>query len=384
MIHRNLSKQIRSSLKNKKSILLLGPRQVGKSTLIKSLKPDLEFNLANQIKFLEFVKDPGFLLARLAADLPSGGIVSIDEIQRVPSLLNTIQFLIDEKKGYQFIMTGSSARKLKRGKANLLPGRIHTFELGPIAANELSYGLSTELLLSYGSLPAVITDRDTKEIKKLLRAYSTVYVNEEIKAEALTKNIEGFTRFLFHIAAMSSQYLDLSKISKNIGVPRQTTQRYFEILEDTLLIYRLDAFAKSEKRRLIQHPKFYIFDNGVLNALLGNFNCSIDRKGQLFENLVATQFFVSLKASGLDYRISNYRTDAGAEVDLIVELEDVIYAIEIKAGAFSKSDLGGLNSFEKFINKKIKKFVATPGGYAKIIDDVHVLPWQKLLQKMGL
>ena len=149
----------------------------------------------------------------------------------------------------------------------------------------MNFSADTSFLLSYGALPAALSDPDIKSVKKLLKDYSILYLNEEIKAEALTKNIEGFTRFLFALAADSSKYLDLTKISKNAAVPRQTTQRFFEILEDTLIVKRVDAFAKSEKRRLIQHPRFFIFENGVLNALLGNFNCSVDRRGFLFETL---------------------------------------------------------------------------------------------------
>ncbi len=384
MIERQLAKPIQQSLTNKKSVLLLGPRQTGKSTLILGLSPDKEFNLIHQPTFLEFAKNPQFLEQALKADLPKGGIVFIDEVQRVASVLNTIQYLIDKKSGYQFILTGSSARKLKKGQANLLPGRLHTYDLGPITASELSYAADTNLMMSYGSLPAVVTETRTSENKKLLKSYTTTYLNEEIKAEALTKNLEGFTRFLFNVAADATKYLDLTKVSKMIGVPRQTTQRFFEILEDTLIVKRIEAFAKSEKRRLIQHPRFFLFDNGVLNALLNNFNCSADRKGQLFENLFVMQLASSLQYSDLDYRLSSYRTDAGAEVDIILEVANKIYAIEIKTGAFKDSDLGGLKSFRKFVGKTVESFVVIPQGSSRVIDDIYVLPWQNFLKRLGI
>ncbi len=160
----------------------------------------MELNLAHEPKFLEVAKNHSFLEQYLKARIPRGGVVFIDEVQRIPSLLNTIQFLIDNKKGYQFILTGSSARKLKRGKANLLPGRIHTYELGPIITSELNYEAQTDRLMIYGSLPEAITETNVKELKKLLKSYSITYLNEDIKAEALTKSIEGFTRFLFQIS----------------------------------------------------------------------------------------------------------------------------------------------------------------------------------------
>lgn len=384
MIKRLLTSQIRSSLKNKKSILLLGPRQTGKSTLIKGMKPELELNLAHQPTFLEVAKNPSFLEQHLKARLPKGGLVFIDEIQRISSLLNTVQYMLDNKRGYQFILTGSSARKLKRGNANLLPGRLHTYELGSIVASELNYEAQTDRMMAFGSLPEAVTEANTKELKKLLKSYSVTYLNEEIKAEALTKNIEGFTRFLYQLAADSTKFLDLTKISKSAGVPRQTVQRFFEILEDTLLVRRVESFAKSDKRRFIQHPRFYIFDNGVLNSLLNNFVISDDRKGYLFENLIANQLITSLRYSEYDFRISSYRTDSGAEVDLILEINNEIYAIEIKSGAFKESELSGLKSFRKFIGKPVQEFVLIPHGFSRVIGETIVLPWQELLKKLNL
>ncbi|MFN7906201.1 MAG: ATP-binding protein [Pseudobdellovibrionaceae bacterium] len=384
MILRKIQKQIEQSLGNKKSVLLLGPRQTGKSTLIQQIGVDHEFNLSNQSVFLEFARDPLYLEQSLKAILPKGGLVFIDEVQRVSSVLNTIQYLIDKKKGYQFILTGSSARKLKKGKANLLPGRLHAYDLGPVVSSELGYQANTNSLLAFGALPGVITEMQSREIKKLLRSYTTTYLNEEIKAEALTKNLEGFTRFLFNIAVDSTKYMDLTKVSKMIAVPRQTTQRFFEILEDTLLVQRLEVFAKSEKRRLIQHPRFFIFDNGVLNSLLNNFNVSADRIGQLFENLFITQLMTSLKSGDLEFRLSSYRTDAGAEVDVVLEVNNKIYAIEIKSGQFAKSSLGGLRSFKKFVGQQVECIVVVPDGQQKVIEDIQVMPWQNFLKSLKI
>lgn len=251
--------------------------------------------------------------------------------------------------------------------------------MGPLIAQELGFLASTSELMKFGSLPGVWTEDSEKLKKQILKSYSVIYLNEEIKAEALTKNIEGFTRFLYLLAAESSKFLELSKISSASAVPRQTTQRYFEILEDTLIVRRLNAFAKSEKRRLIQHPKFYFFDNGVLNSLLSNFTVSEDRKGQLFENLFVTQLLTTLSYSNLDYRVSNYRTDSGAEVDVILELDGDLLAIEVKAGHFRSSDLWGLRSFQNFVGKKVKSYVVIPEGTPRRIEDIEVLPWQEFL-----
>lgn len=383
MIKRKILPSILNSLKHRKSILLLGPRQTGKSTLSEFLNPTLEFNLANQDEFLEFIRDPAFLMNQLKAKRVEKGIIFVDEVQRVPSLLNTIQSIVDKNKEIQFVLTGSSARKLKRGKANLLPGRIHSYTLGPIISGEIDYDLDTNKALSYGTLPETVMTSDTKILKNNLKSYATTYLNEEIKAEALTRNIEGFSRFLYSIIAEITHFTDLSKISKLTAVPRQTVQRYYEILEDTLLCHSCDAFTKSNKRRLIQHPKFYFFDNGVANGLLANFILSADRKGPLFENLFYTQLYYSLLAEGVDFRLSSYRTDAGAEVDVILEMNNEYYAIEIKSGGFGKNDLRGLESFSHFVGKKkVRQFVVIPEGRTSFIGDIEVLPWQIFLKRI--
>ncbi len=385
MIQRDVSKSIMGSLNKNKSVLLIGPRQTGKSTLIKNLKPDLSFNLSDQNIFIRFLNNPDYLKQHIKGHKISNGIVFIDEVQRIPSLLNTIQSIVDENKKIRFILTGSSARKLKRGHANLLPGRIHDYRLGPITAKEMNYKFDIQKALSYGSLPEVVTEIETLSIKKLLKSYTQVYLTEEIKAEALTKNLEGFTRFIYNIAIESTHFLDLSKISKAIAVPRQTTQRYFEILEDTLIIHRCEAFAKSDKRRLIQHPRFFIFDNGVLNALIANFNPSADRMGLLFENLVFNQMKCSLENAQLDYRISSYRTSAGAEVDFILELENKIIAIEVKSSHYSTSDYSaGFKSFEDFTSKKVRKIVIHNKNEKLKNDDVEMMSLIDFLKDLGI
>ncbi len=385
MIQRDVSKSIMDSLNKNKSVLLIGPRQTGKSTLIKNLKPDLSFNLSDQNIFIRFLNNPDYLQQHIKGHKISNGIVFIDEVQRIPSLLNTIQSIVDENKKIRFILTGSSARKLKRGHANLLPGRIHDYRLGPITAKEMNYKFDIQKALSYGSLPEVVTENETLPIKKLLKSYTQVYLTEEIKAEALTKNLEGFTRFIYNIAIESTHFLDLSKISKAIAVPRQTTQRYFEILEDTLIIHRCEAFAKSDKRRLIQHPRFFIFDNGVLNALIANFNPSADRMGLLFENLVFNQMKCSLENAQLDYRISSYRTSAGAEVDFILELENKIIAIEVKSSHYSKSDYSaGFKSFEDFTSKKVRKIVIHNKNEKLKNEDVEMMSLIDFLKDLGI
>ena len=226
--------------KSKRSLLLLGPRQTGKSTLIQSLKPELTINLAHEPTYLEFSRNPRELEERLAAR--PYRTVFVDEVQRLPSLLNTLQAILDEQgQQMKFYMTGSSARKLKRGGANLLPGRIHTYLLGPLTAREMGYKMKTQEALSTGTLPGIWTEPHRQEKEKVLRSYAAVYLKEEIQAEALTRAVEGFSRFLFVAAAEAGKFLDLSKLASQAAIPRQSGVRDFEILQDTLLLRRSET-----------------------------------------------------------------------------------------------------------------------------------------------
>lgn len=381
IISRQLSQIL---LRSKKSLLLLGPRQTGKSTLIESLHPDLTINLADEQTYLDFAKNPSELEERL--DAREKTTVFIDEIQRLPSLLNTLQSIIDQRKDRtRFFLTGSSARKLKRGKANLLPGRIHVYHLGPLSVAELGDAFNTKQALETGTLPGIYTENSNQERVKTLRSYSATYLKEEIQAEALTRNLEGFSRFLFVVAQCSGQFVDFTKLASEAQISRQSATRYFEILEDTLIVHRCPSFSKSGRMRLIQHPKFYFFDSGVLNALLGNFQLSEDRKGILFEHLFFNQLIASAYSHDIEIKVSSYRTEHAAEVDFIVELENEVWAIELKASRnVRKSILTGFKSFADYYRKPHRSVVAYMGHVAKTIAGIDIVPWQELLKKMNL
>src|SRR5512139_1207166 len=187
-IQRNIQPKLATA---RKSYLLLGPRQTGKSTLIRSLKPELEINLADEETYVEFLRNPGLLKQRIR----NAKTVFIDEIQRIPSLLNTVQYLLDQGRPPRFLLTGSSARKLKYGQANLLPGRIFTYQLGPLSLSELGSQFDLRKALRKGLLPGIYLEKDHETWTKLLRSYAATYLKEEIQAEALTRNLEGFSRF---------------------------------------------------------------------------------------------------------------------------------------------------------------------------------------------
>ncbi len=369
-----------------RSVLLLGPRQVGKSTLMRALNPELEINLAHEPTYLAFARDPHELEARLGAlPLTKVRTVFIDEIQRLPSALNTIQSLLDEPRhGLRFLLTGSSARKLRRGEANLLPGRIHSYRMGPLVSAELGHDLPTKTALAHGTLPGILTEPDARDREKTLSTYAAIYLREEVQAENLSRSLEGFARFLGAIADWAGHHLDLAKVASAAQVPRQSAGRWFEVLEDTLLVLRAEAFAKSATRRLVQHPKFYFFDPGVLNGLLGNFTASPDRVGVLFEHLVFTQLVHSAAAFDERVRLSTFRTEHGAEVDFILERGSELIAIEAKASRIvGPSDLRGLARFEDYAGRKVRSMVWYLGRERKRIGGVDILPWQEGLEALG-
>lgn len=384
MIPRMLAAQLASGAK---SILLLGPRQTGKSTLIASLRPDVSINLFHEPTFLEFARNPAELEERLAAKAASATPlhVFVDEVQRLPSLLNTIQVLLDEQpRRYRFLLTGSSARRLRRGNANLLPGRVHVHHLGPLATAELDYAVDTQQALSTGTLPGIYTDPSRSGREKTLRSYAATYLKEEVQAESLSRNLEGFARFLGVAAEWAGHHLDLSKIAAAAQVARPTVSRYFEVLEDTLLVQRVGPFTRSANRRLVMHPKFYFFDVGVRNGLLSSFQPDADRIGLLFEQLVFSQLVASAAARDVEIRVASFRTEHGAEVDFIVELDSETWALELKASRLvTGGDLRGLRSFAE-IGPKHTPLVLYLGDVPRRIDGIEVLPWQDALRRMGL
>ena len=203
--------------------------------------------------------------------------------------------------------------------------------MGPLTSAEMAYDIPTSTALMHGTLPGVLGESSVRDREKTLRSYAAIYLREEVQAESLTRSLEGFARFLTAIGAWAGAHLDLAKIATAAQVSRMSAGRWLEVLEDTLLVHRVDAFAKSATRRLVQHPKVFFFDVGVLNGLLGNFVASPDRIGRLFEHLVYTQLVHSAAAFDDDVRVSTFRTEHGGDVDFIVERGADVFAIEVKA-----------------------------------------------------
>lgn len=367
--------------KSRKSLLLLGARQVGKSTFARSLKPDTVINLADEDAFLGYSKDPGRLGRELRA-LQKPALVLVDEVQRIPRLLNTIQALLDEASGHRFLLTGSSARKLKRGQANLLPGRIIVEHLDPLLATELRDNFSLARALRVGMLPGIYLDEDAGE--DILGSYVATYLREEIQAEALTRDLGSYARFLDLAAETSGQWLNYSKIASDAEIPKETIRRFFQILEDTLIAFRLPAFEpKRSLRRVSQRDRVFIFDVGVRNALLGLHRQPLPATelGGVFEQWLILQTLYTMRACHKPWRLSSYRTEAGAEVDLIIDTGRSLLAVECKAGRNVRSgSLGGIRSFFEVAHKPAKAVVVYQGDRRQRLDArIEAVPFAEFL-----
>ncbi len=386
MRDRLLNARIAASRRN---ILLLGPRQVGKSTLCRSLAPTRIIDLADEQVYLSHAKDRGLLKRELAAGERSGLIV-IDEVQRLPFLLNTVQSLADDPaNSFRFVLTGSSARKLKCGGANLLPGRVILERMDPFTYSEVRDVFDLDRALQSGMLPGIYLGGT--EAAATLDTYVEVYLREEIRAEALVRNLGDYARFLDIAALMSGQWLNYSKISSDTEIPKETIRRYVTLLEDTLLMFRLPAFAPRGRlsRRLSQRDKFLLFDVGVRNAALGIHNRPLapDQRGAVFEQWLILQVIYLNRALRKGWRLSSYRTEAGAEVDLVIEREDDILGVEIKSGrTVSRTDSRGLFSLKETVGryKPVKLWLIYSGERRQLLDNgVLVLPYLEALEDLG-
>ena len=373
---------------SERNILLIGPRQVGKSTLCRSLAPRRIIDLADEQVYLAHAKDAGLLKRELAAEKASGLIV-IDEVQRLPSLLNTVQSLVDDpSNSFRFILIGSSARKLKRGGANLLPGRIILEHMDPFLYFEVRDAFDLARALQAGMLPGVYLGGE--EAIATLSTYVEVYLREEIRAEALVRNLGDYARFLDVAAILSGQWLNYSKLSSDTEIPKETIRRFVSLLEDTLLMFRLPAFVPRRKitRRLSQRDKFLFFDIGVRNALLGIHRRPIapDQIGSAFEQWLVLQIIYLNRLLRKDWRLSSYRTNAGAEVDLVIERETDILGIEIKSTRnVARADTRGLLSLVETVRsyKPVRMWVIYSGERRQLLENgVHVLPYLEALEEL--
>jgi predicted AAA+ superfamily ATPase len=358
------------------SLFFWGARQTGKSTLLKERFPDaLVFDLLLSEMYNLLLRNPEFIRQTLLADTTKK-VVIIDEIQRIPNLLNEVHWLI-VNTDVRFILSGSSPRKIVRSETNLLGGRAIRYDLFPLSYSEIP-DFNLEKALNHGLLPNHYL---SKNPKKLIQAYVGNYLRDEIVQEARIRNVAAFTDFLRIACFSNGEMVNYSNIATDCGVAVNTIKEYFSIVEETLLGYFVRAFQKKAKRRVVLAPKFYFFDISIVNHLLNR--SKIESGTELFGNAFEQFILMELKAhasySGLDYSITYWRTTSGFEVDFILNDE---VAIEVKASNNIQSrHLKGMLAFEEEFEVK-KKIIVCQENLPRKIGNILILPWQQFLQQL--
>ena len=384
-INRLQEKNICEAVKRNKSVLLLGARQTGKTTLINRIDHDLAISLIRPDIRQRYEKQPGLLAGETEAisDEKKSGrpLILLDEIQKVPELLNVAQDLIDRGVA-NFIFTGSSARKLYRGATiNLLPGRVIVSRLDPFTLTELPASKIKERLF-YGALPGILQTKDPKNKEKDLESYVTIYLEEEVRAEALVRNLGAFARFLEYAASESGNIVNFRKLSQEIGVAHTTIKDYYQVLEDCLIAERVDPLSKSKTRKkLTKSNKYLFFDMGVRRvAAREGTRPSRDRYGSLFEQFVGLELIRSGRLSEKKIKILFWRDPDGPEVDWVVEKDDEYIPIEVKwTDTPSARDIKHLRTFlSEYKNSKRAYVVCRTPRRVKLDKDIYAVPWQEI------
>ena len=335
-ILRPIQHKIEKTLNRGKSVLLLGPRQTGKTTLLHKMALDRCISLANLEVRIGYEQDLGRLakeVEALADKLDRKPIIAVDEIQKIPILTDAIQDLIDSNLG-QFILTGSSARKLRKTQAlNLLPGRVIPLHMDPLIIQEIpKEKLNINNLLLYGSLPEIVLEEDAEIREENLESYVSLFLDEEIRVEAAIRNVGMFAQFLFLAAAQSGKALNFEKISQDIGVARGTIASYYQILEDCLVGEKIEPITNSETRkRLTKTPKYLLFDLGIrrVSAKLGT-KLSNELMGHLFEEYVGLELLRYIRLHSPRSSLHFWRDANGPEVDWIVQKHGEYLPFEVE------------------------------------------------------
>ena len=358
----------------KKSCFLFGPRQCGKTSLIRETLPDAYvFDLLSGDVFRRLARNPGYIEEVCVEPKP----VVIDEIQKLPSLLDEVHRLI-EVKDMRFLLTGSSARKLRKGGVNLLGGRARVRNIHPFSASELGGAFDLDRALNHGLLPGIWFSDDPGED---LSSYISLYLEQEIMQEGATRNLPAFSRFLEVAALSSGAQINYQSIASDAQIARSTIQEYFKILKDTLLATEVPVWRKGRSRKTVETAKFYLFDTGVARRLQGrkSLERGTSEYGHAFESWVMHELSAYADAMRRDAEISYWRTRTGLEVDFIVDGE---VAIETKSTRnIGKSDLKGLRA------------IADEGGFRRRIlvcdeplqmvsDGIEILPWRVFVEEL--
>ncbi|MEK7122825.1 MAG: AAA family ATPase [Patescibacteria group bacterium] len=373
------------------SFFLFGPRGAGKTTLLKELLPKEEtyfIDLLNIETEMRYAHRPQTFAEELRALSPSIRWVVIDEVQKMPFLLDEVHRYIEEYNDkLLFALTGSSARKLKRGQANLLAGRAFTYSLGPFTQHELGEQFHLERALAYGTLPKVFSLSSEEDVRNFLRSYAQTYVKEEIRSEGLIRNLDSFRGFLSVVAAENGAILSWSNIAREAGIHAKTVQAHYSILEDTLLGFFLPAYARSLRKRQKTHPKFYFFDTGVVRALTGMLTIPLhpgtSEYGRAFEHFFIAEFLRLNASLQKDFSFSYFATH-DIEIDLVVERPGLpLLFVELKSGEFiNDSALRPLRSVVESVAGSEGLCVSREPRKRRV-GKILVCPWQDAAQEIG-
>lgn len=358
----------------KKSCFLFGPRGTGKTWWLRSNYPNaIYLDLLESTIYLELMANP----QRLDNLIPPNynDWIIIDEVQKLPDLLNEVHRLI-EKRRLVFILTGSSARSLRRKGVNLLAGRALTYHMYPMTCPELKSKFNLKFSLQYGNLPAVFSEPDPL---KYLKTYIHTYLREEILQEGLTRNLGGFSRFL-EVASMSQgQLINMAEISRDVSLSRKVVESFFAIADDLLLTYQLPVFTKRAKRRMISHSKFYFFDVGVFRAIrpTGPLDSLEEIEGAAYETLVFQELKAINDYFNLGYQLYFWRTASQQEVDFVLYGPKGLLAFEVKRSyKISSKDLSGLKTFAEDY-PEAERLLFYGGERYEHVDGIHIIPFAK-------
>ena len=311
--------------------------------------------------------------------------IVVDEVQRVPKLLDEVHFLMEEKGYKRFVLTGSSARKLRRGSANLLAGRAVLRKLFPLSSAEMDFSVSGDQLLRYGSMPLSVVAADDTAREDYLRAYVTTYLAEEIRAEGLARDLGAFSRFLEVAALSASRTVNVSAIARDAQVSRETARGYFEILVDTLLGEWLPAYRPRAKVKEVAQPRFYWFDAGVLHAAIGGFAQPppADWDGVLLEHLVLHEMRAHMHYTGVKGSLGYWATPSGGEVDFVWWYGRDMVAIEVKASRrYRREFRSGIAALESGSARGLRSYIVYRGDAELEVDGTRVLPLEHFLRRL--
>ncbi len=386
LIHRALSVTLHKLIAHGRSMLLLGPRQVGKTTLLADIPADKRISFIAPRTRLLYEKDPSRLADEIRA-MPNVNhqkpLIVIDEVQKVPMIMDVVQELIDEQSA-QFILTGSSARKLKRGHhSNLLPGRVIPLYLDPLSYEEMAFmkpNLSD--LLSDGLLPQITLCNDDSERAMLLDAYVSLYLEEEIRSEALVRQLASFARFLELAAAESGQIVNFSKLSQQLGIAHTTVANYYQILEDCLIAHRIAPYRDSRTRaKLTTASRYVFFDLGVRRiAALEDREVPAEACGRRFEQYIILECIKQTRLFPERIQVLFWRDPDGPEIDILLKTSNALIPIEVKwTDRPTEKDTRHLKTFLKEYPEAQSAYIVCQTPTPLQLDvNIQAIPWQSL------